>query len=256
MKLFSYLRIESPAGAIGPCEKASQKGFTLVELSIVLVIIGLIIGGVLKGQELIANAEIKNLVSQSQAYQAATIAFRDKYAFYPGDLPNAQLLIPNCTAAPCTPTATGGNGNNIIGVAAGAAYNGNLSATAENLAFWQQLASARFIGGIDLGAASTTIYGSRLPAAQTGGGFQIVFEAISGRHALRLAGAVGAPTAATGALRADQALQIDQVLDDGLPNTGSVITNVTISNATCFDVAANIYTAAQTNRSCNLVIIQ
>ncbi len=240
----------------GRPEMSAQKGFTLVELSIVLVIIGLIIGGILKGQELIENARIKNVVSQTQAYQAAFVAFQDKYNGIAGDLLNAQLLIPNCTAAPCTPTPTGGNGNNIIGADAGPAYNGNLSANAENLAFWQQLASARFIGGIDLGTASTTIYGSRLPAVQTGGGFQIVYEATSGRHALRLAGAVGAPTAATGALRADQALQIDQVLDDGLPNTGSVITNGTISNATCFDVAANIYTAAQTTRSCNLVIIQ
>lgn len=245
----------SPRGAVQP-EMSAQKGFTLVELSIVLVIIGLIIGGILKGQELIGNAQIKNVVSQSQSYQAAFISFRDKYNGLPGDLVNAQLLIPNCTVAnTCSPTATGGDGNGIIGADVTAAFNGNVSAAAENLAFWQQLAAARFIGGVVLAPTGTLAYGNQLPDAESGGGFQIVYEAVSGRHALRLAGATGVPAAGSGALRADQALQVDTVLDDGRPTTGTTFTNTTISsNTTCFAGTPAIYTAAQDARSCNLVI--
>lgn len=244
----------SIAGA-GQPEWSSQRGFSLVELSIVLVIIGLIIGGILKGQELIANAQIKNAVAQSQSYQAAYVSFRDKYNGLPGDLYNAQLLIPNCTLANmCSPSNTGGDGNGIIGADVGAAFNGNVSAATENLAFWQQLAAARFIGGIVLGTTGSAAYGSWLPDAEVGGGFQIVYEQTSGRHALRLAGGIGVPAPGSGAVRPDQAFQIDTVLDDGLPNTGSVFTNGTISNAACFTVADNIYTAANNARSCNLVI--
>ena len=240
-------------------DRPSQKGFTLVELSIVLVIIGLIIGGVLKGQELIANAQIKNLVSQIQSYQAALVSFRDKYNGLPGDLANAQLLIPNCTAAPCTPTATGGDGNGQIGATAiGANFNVNISGDAETLAAWQQLASSRFIGGIVLGTTGTTTYGSRLPNAETGGGFQIGFDTVTGRHILRLSGAVITIDPANGALRPDQALQIDNILDDGLPNTGAMRTNATISDGAgadaCITVATNIYTAANGNRRCNLIL--
>ena len=241
---------------VTPSDLPSQKGFTLVELSIVLVIIGLIIGGILKGQELIANAQIKNVVSQSQSYQAAFVSFRDKYNGLPGDLVNAQLLIPNCTLAnTCSPGATGGDGNGNIGVDVTAAFNGNVSAGLENLAFWQQLAAARFIGGVVLAPTGALAYGNQFPNAESGGGFQIVYEGVSGRHALRLAGATGVPAAATGALRADQALQVDTVLDDGRPITGSIFTNATISSSTtCFAGTPAIYTAAQAARSCNLVI--
>ncbi len=253
MKLFSYLRIESPAGAIGPCEKASQKGFTLVELSIVLVIIGLIIGGVLKGQELIANAQIKSVIAQAQGYRAATVAFRDKYNALPGDLVTADLLIPGCTVGGiCAPPTTATLGDGIIGsVTAVVATTAN--AGVENIAFWQQLTAARFIGDVELNTTATA-YGARFPSAATGGGFQALYNSATGRSILRLAGTVGAVSTANGALRPDQALQIDNVLDDGRPNNGGVFTNGTLSAATCFTLAANIYAAANTNRTCNLII--
>lgn len=234
-------------------EMSAQKGFTLVELSIVLVIIGLIIGGILKGQELIGNAQIKNVVSQAQSYQAATAAFRDKYNALPGDLVTADLLIPGCTVGGvCAPPTAATLGDGIIGLTTAVAAT-TVDTGVENIAFWQQLTAARFIGDVELNTAATT-YGTRFPSAATGGGFQALHNSATGRPILRLAGTVGAVVTTNGALRPDQALQIDSILDDGKPNNGSVVTNATLSAVTCFTAATNIYAAASTNRTCNLII--
>lgn len=235
-------------------ELASQKGFTLVELSIVLVIIGLIIGGILKGQELIGNAEIKNVIAQSQGYQSSVVAFRDKYGTLPGDLVDPQNFIPNCTAAPCKP-GSGTQGDGLVGETVAATYNTNVSADAENVAFWQQLAAARFIGDIDTDGTSAAIFGSQFPSATTGGGFHVLYQAATGRHSLRLSALPTTVAGTAGALRPDQALQVDRVIDDGRPGTGSVFTNSTISGATCFAGTVTApYLASNNNRTCNLVI--
>ncbi|HMD55271.1 MAG TPA: prepilin-type N-terminal cleavage/methylation domain-containing protein, partial [Phycisphaerae bacterium] len=89
----------------------AQAGFTLVELAIVMIIIGLLIAGVLKGQALIANAQVTSTVAQVKAIEAATTTFKDTYNALPGDLGPAgvpALRLPNCAAAPCS---TAGNGD-------------------------------------------------------------------------------------------------------------------------------------------------
>ena len=75
-----------------------QAGFTLVELAIVMIIIGLLIAGVLKGQQLITNAQIAATVAQVKAFDAATTSFKDMYAAMPGDMSTAASLarLPNC----------------------------------------------------------------------------------------------------------------------------------------------------------------
>ena len=76
-----------------------QAGFTLVEIAIVLVIIGLLLGGVLKGQELITQARIKNVANDLNGITAAVYAYQDRYKALPGDDPNAatrwSLSAPN-----------------------------------------------------------------------------------------------------------------------------------------------------------------
>ena len=66
-------------------KRNGQAGFTLVEIAIVMVIIGLLIGGVLKGQAMVQNAKVKRVVKQADELRASVMTFYDKYAMYPGD---------------------------------------------------------------------------------------------------------------------------------------------------------------------------
>ena len=94
-------------------KSTTQKGFTLVELAIVMTIIGLLIGGILKGQELMQNARATATIARVRAFESAVTTFRDTYSAVPGDMLNAQNRLPNCTVR-CNPFATGA-GNNIVG---------------------------------------------------------------------------------------------------------------------------------------------
>ena len=82
-----------------------QAGFTLVELAIVMIIIGLLIGGILKGQELIANAQVTATVSQVKGIDAALSTFKICMTLYL-EICYTNYRLPNCTAAPCTQLAT------------------------------------------------------------------------------------------------------------------------------------------------------
>jgi prepilin-type N-terminal cleavage/methylation domain-containing protein len=70
-----------------------QAGFTLIEIAIVLVIIGLLLGGVLKGEELITSARVRNLISQQDGVKAAFYGFQDRFRALPGDYPGAVANI-------------------------------------------------------------------------------------------------------------------------------------------------------------------
>ena len=77
--------------------RKAEKGFTLVELAIVMIIIGLLITGVLKGQEMIGNAQVTATISQLKAFEAATTTFQDMFDAMPGDIIGPDVRLPNCT---------------------------------------------------------------------------------------------------------------------------------------------------------------
>ena len=83
----------------------TQKGFTLIEIAIVLVIIGLLLGGVLKGQELINTARVRALNNTVDGITAAWFSFQDRYRAFPGDYLDAQINCSTCLAA-LNPVAT------------------------------------------------------------------------------------------------------------------------------------------------------
>ena len=111
--------------------RRGQSGFTLVEIAIVLVIIGLLLGGILKGQELITSARVRNLADMTNGVQAAYFGFIDRYRRVPGDMTNPEAL-----EAIAQGIAGGGDGNGRIDVT-----------WAENNAAWEHLAAAGFIQG-------------------------------------------------------------------------------------------------------------
>ena len=117
-------------------QSKKQKGFTLIEIAIVLVIIGLLLGGVLKGQELITSARVRNIITQQDGIKAAFYGFQDRYRALPGDYAQA---VANITGA-----GGNGNGNGQIELA-GAVVNTSLPK--EYILVWDHLSHAGFLTG-------------------------------------------------------------------------------------------------------------
>jgi len=94
--------------------KQKQAGFTLIEIAIVLVIIGLLLGGVLKGQAMIESTKIKSLANSARGLSAAVYAYQDKYKAYPGDDARAKTFLPNASGGCLAADLDNGNGNGLI----------------------------------------------------------------------------------------------------------------------------------------------
>ena len=221
-----------------------KKGFTLVELAIVMIIIGLLIGGILKGTEMIENAKVSATLSQVKAYQAAIYTFQDTYSAMPGDMRNATTRVPGCTAS--TNCADGG-GNSLVEDGSGGVDNASFNWAAdytgmpETIQFWKHLVLADLITGVttDADPVNDLAWGETHPAGKLGGGFEMFYDAWMGAgggggganttfsaHVMRLsnrgltgvAGGIG--TSVVSPLRA---AQMDRKVDDGDPNSGSVL---------------------------------
>lgn len=209
-----------------------QSGFTLVEIAIVLVIIGLLLGGVLKGQELITQAKIKNIANDLNGMTAAVYAYQDRYKRFPGDDNGAATRWP---AAGSVPAATNGDGNAAVGdTTVTAAASCTPSSTGENCTFWNHLRRSGFIAG-DTASAETPLNAM--------GGFLHVQT-----NALGLSGLVICTTNLSGKV----ASAIDAQFDDGNPATGTVrggtglATGNTAAATAYVDDGATVYTVCKT----------
>ncbi len=196
-----------------------QRGFTLIEIAIVLVIIGLLLGGVLKGQELITSARVRNLIAQQDGTKAAYFGFVDRFRSLPGDYAQAVANING--------TAAFGNGNGQVEAAATPV---NSSVATEDIAVWDHLSKSGFITGSYAHAATYTAATAAVNpyTAFLVMRFDSVYQGAAGasRHNLKTGQQVPA----------DLLAEIDRKIDDGAPHTGSFRFTVGIGAGTAPDV--------------------
>jgi prepilin-type N-terminal cleavage/methylation domain-containing protein len=176
--------------------KKNQSGFTLVEIAIVMVIIGLLIGGVLKGQAMIQNAKVKRVVKQADELRAAINTFYDKYGVYPGDV-NKAAIPPG--------TDNEGDGDGII-------------EAAEDEPLFMDLQLSGLISGSYNGTSdlpfhafgdNITLYDINDPNPSFGNRLNFILYNIP----------------------PDVGLEIDSKYDDGIYNTGSITSSAVYTSA-------------------------
>lgn len=271
-----------------------QKAFTLVELAVVVVIVGLLIGGLIKGQELVANSRLAGTMAQAKLFHAATTQFSNMYGHLPGDFPDAAFKLRGCNSN-CANAADGiSDGNGFIGdrttpriwkiySANDAVFHSPVNTPGdEKFLFWTHLLKAGLISGVtDQGLYRTTraeisvthpkskMGGAFLAGTQKGGDCRRLGWPASCAdtdplpHFTGLALAPNVERDASDittasdelALTPVQAAQIDRKMDDGFPLTGMV--RGFGNKDTCFRETGNTTTYVETTitKDCGLFFI-
>ncbi len=244
-----------------------KKGFTLVELAIVLVIIGFLVGGVLQGQELIKQSTIRAQIAQFEEINRAALTFQTKYNALPGDMKNATSFwgaLDDCRTDDRTGiTATcDGNGNDVVG---------DDSMIFERAFFWQHLSNAQLVsqsfggtvdsgdqdqlksiampaklGGVGITVRPTDFYGLE-PALRTLNKHIYILAGQAGMEDVMLLDPIITP---------ENAHALDSKLDDGAPSTGKISTEMAFyDNTRCRDGSnPPQYDVSDASNTCALIV--
>ena len=256
--------------------RPAQSGFSLVELSIVLVILGLLTGGILSGQSLIRAAELRSLNADASRYTTAVYTFRDKYFALPGDMTNATAFwgaAPNCASQVASGTATcNGNGSGQM------TWGTPNPERPELFTFWQHLANAGLIEGSYDGVRgpgtnpASTSPGVNSPRTRISNGCWSIFTtAVTPTGNLTLSTSVNALAAGRlagaspntdycygGFLRPEEMWNIDTKLDDGRPGQGSIVSwnQIRLPNcASTNDPNTAEYNLQETSAACAVIFL-
>ncbi len=224
-----------------------QRGFTLVEIAIVLVIIGLLLGGILKGQELITSARVRNIADQNSGIQAAYYGFIDRYRQIPGDM---LATVAQDAIGSTVPAGIGGNGNGRL----------ETDDYSEASALWAHLSAAQFIQGAYTGGATddaTYVAQTASPINAFNGRVMLTRTANyadGGTPSIRLALAIG------NKIPVNVMRELDVKIDDGFPETGvlrhsSVTTGTTVFSSTAGCADATKWLIDGTEQDCTAIYL-
>ncbi len=220
-------------------------GFTLIELAIVLVIIGLLLGGVLKGQELIESARVRSIISQLDSLKAAYYAFQDKYQFAPGDYPG-HLAYANLSGI--ANAQVGGNGDGVVR---------DTSQAREGLLAWVHLTRANLIAGNYQAGSSLPDASGEWPRNPYNAILQLQYDAVYAgtdvvaRLNLKTGNQIPAKVLA----------EIDRKIDDGRAVSGNFRFSayngggVPPADARCYDSRTGLWNAAGNEVNCGAAVL-
>lgn len=253
--------------------KKFNNGFSLVELSIVLVILGLLTGGVIAGRSMIRASELRSVTVELDQYVTATLTFKQKYFYLPGDMPNAtrfwgdnatycaDAAIPNGSPGTCN-----GDGNGTI------LDSGSASTASEMFMFWNQLTLAGLIEGQYTGISGTgdawsTVYDVNTPTSKlTDAGWQVLSKnytagdgwlyAYNYKNMLIVGKGNNGLFAGGQTLTPMEAWNIDKKIDDGIGGKGKVIAmnwQYGCTDATAYNDFDSDYQVNDENVLCSLM---
>lgn len=212
-----------------------RRGFTLIELTVVLIVIGLVVGAIVMGRDMVRSAEIRGTIAQVEQFNAAVNAFKSKYHCLPGD----------CVTAAAYGFAAGssGDGNGVIGChddnmfdCADAISFLDTPESAEYVNFWYHLGAAGLIAfdgapydGTDPEQSAGTVSpvvmltSQRQPGGWTvRGGAEFSTRQRLNAHSFVLGGVAPIIPLDNGRFRPVDVYAVDQKMDDGMPFSGSV----------------------------------
>ena len=245
-----------------------HSGFSLLELSIVIAILGLLAGGTMVGFELMRAASLRTVMAEMVQYEAAVVTFRDKYSAYPGDMPNAtdKWGIAGGTTgseAACQNTASYPPANSNVAATCNGNGDGKIMTSTtvqfdETVRAWQHLKNAELVEGIFAGTVNGMAQGDLLtkivkPSRRQGVAYQFftenktylggwltnIPEGTASIMVLRAGGTAPSttgptlpPRIASNAFSPLDAYTIDEKLDDKKPGTGKIFPNADTTNCT------------------------
>lgn len=233
-----------------------EKGFSLVELAISVTVIGVLIAGVVKGQEVLDNSRVAATASKVGQYRSGVTSFVDLYDELPGDMTSPQTKIPGCAGTACTygTASTDGDGDGQID---GIGIVTATESSTEGRGFWEHLSAAGIVTDTEVGATAGRTWGTNLPRTPFGGGFTLMLDPTdvttpfgNGVYLRTSRTQTGFGSASGSLMTPLIARSLDRKLDNGFAGTGSVLS----SRATTCQDTNGAYVTTTTSKDCDVLI--